>query len=57
MSDLVVSPASEHKIGHPNGLQLMYPETNKQETNVRIIYIYAEAPKVGTVNLHRFLKV
>ncbi|XP_072031042.1 LOW QUALITY PROTEIN: uncharacterized protein [Amphiura filiformis] len=45
LSDLVISPASEDKIGHPNGLQLMYPEANKNETNVRIIYIYAEAPK------------
>ena len=47
--DLVVSPASEGKMGHPNAMQLMYPEMYKNEMSVRMIYIYAEAPKVNNI--------
>ncbi len=35
--------ASEEKIGHPNGLQLIFPETKGQKT--RLIYLYAELAK------------
>ncbi|XP_071795257.1 uncharacterized protein [Asterias amurensis] len=35
--------ASEEKIGHPNGLQLIFPETKGQ--NTRLIYLYAELAK------------
>ena len=38
--------ASEEKIGHPNGLQLIFPETKGQ--NTRLIYLYAELAKVTT---------
>ncbi|XP_038073139.1 uncharacterized protein LOC119741456 [Patiria miniata] len=36
--------ASSEKIGHPNGLQIVYPD-KKGQNNTRMIYLYAELAK------------
>ena len=40
-----IALALEEKIGYPNGLQLIFPETKGQ--NTRMIYLYAELAKVN----------